>query len=119
MNDSPVLVKPKRLSTPTPGQLLAARQRSADEFFTHLEPAKLVEALTPPNGVLRGCLAEASAIDRDFAMRTAMASHEIWQWLDELNQWNWPKHGGVRGLPGAKQYAKEAFCPGPDPWRGG
>lgn len=115
MNDSPVLVKPKRLSTPTPGQLLAARQRSADEFFTHLEPAKLVEALTPPNGVLRGCLAEASAIDRDFAMRTAMASHEIWQWLDELNQWNWPKQGGSEGFLEPNNTQRKLFAQAPTP----
>ncbi|KAL7925403.1 hypothetical protein ACQKWADRAFT_283919 [Trichoderma austrokoningii] len=115
MNDSPVLVKPKRLSTPTPGQLLAARQRPADEFFTHLEPAKLVEALTPPHGVLRGCLAEASAIDRDFAMRTAMASHEIWQWLDELNQWNWPKHGGSEGFLEPNNTQRKLFAQAPAP----
>jgi hypothetical protein len=115
MNDSPVLVKPKRLSTPTPGQLLAARLRPADEFFTHLEPAKLVEALTPPYGVLRGCLAEASAIDRDFAMRTAMASREIWQWLDELNQWNWPKHGGSEGFLEPSNTQRKLFAQVPTP----
>lgn len=115
MNDSPVLVKPKRLSTPTPGQLLAARQRPADEFFTHLDPAKLVAALTPPHGVLRGCLAEASAVDRDFAMRTAMASHEIWQWLDELNHWNWPKHGGSDGFLEPSNTQRKLFAQAPTP----
>lgn len=115
MNDSPILVKPKRLSTPTPGQLLAARQRPTDEFFIHLEPAKLVKALTPPNGVLRGCLAEASAIDRDFAMRTAMASYEIWQWLDELNQWNWPKNGGSEGFLEPNNTQRKLFAQAPAP----
>ncbi|GFP55292.1 hypothetical protein ACSS6W_009403 [Trichoderma asperelloides] len=115
MNDSPILVKPKRLSTPTPGQLLAARQRPADEFFTHLDPAKLVEALTPPDGVLRGCLAEASAVDRDFAMRTAMASHEIWQWLDELDHWNWPKHGGSEGFLEPSNTQRKLFAQAPTP----
>ncbi|KAL7797601.1 hypothetical protein V8C37DRAFT_282027 [Trichoderma ceciliae] len=98
MNDTPFLVKPKRLSTTTPGQLLAARHRPADDFFAHLEPTKVVEALAPPAGVLRGCLAEASAVERDFAMRTAMASQKIWQWLNELNQWNWPKQAGSEGF---------------------
>lgn len=98
MNESPFLIKPKRLSTPTPGQLLAARQRPADDFFAHLEPTKVVQALSPPDGVLRGCLAEASALERDFAMRTAMASRKIWQWLNELNQWNWPKQVGSGGF---------------------
>ncbi|KAH6611140.1 gas2 domain containing [Trichoderma cornu-damae] len=105
MSDTPFIVKPKRLSTPTPGQLLAARQRPADDFFAHLEPTKVVEALAPPAGVLRGCLAEASAVERDFAMRTAMASQKIWEWLNELNHWNWPKQVGSEGFmePGNTQ----------------
>ncbi|KAJ4856191.1 growth-Arrest-Specific protein 2 domain-containing protein [Trichoderma breve] len=115
MNETPVLVKQKRLSTPTPGQLLAARQRSADDFFAHLEPAKVVEALSPPDGVLRGCLAEASALERDFAMRTAVASHKIWQWLSELNQWNWPKQAGSGGFLEPSNTQRKLFAQAPTP----
>jgi hypothetical protein len=115
MNDSPFLVKPKRLSTPTLGQLLAARQRPADEFFTHLEPTRVVESLTPPGGVLRGCLAEASAVERDFAMRTAIASQKIWQWLNELNQWNWPKQGGSEGFLEPNNTQRKLFAQAPTP----
>ncbi|PTB67943.1 hypothetical protein BBK36DRAFT_1194347 [Trichoderma citrinoviride] len=115
MNETPVLVKQKRLSTPTPGQLLAARQRPADDFFAHLEPSKVVEALTPPDGVLRGCLAEASALERDFAMRTAMASQKIWQWLNELNQWNWPKQAGSGGFLEPSNTQRKLFAQPPTP----
>ncbi|KAL7823361.1 hypothetical protein V8C26DRAFT_418416 [Trichoderma gracile] len=115
MNETPVLVKQKRLSTPTPGQLLAARQRPADDFFAHLEPSKVVEALTPPDGVLRGCLAEASALERDFAMRTALASQKIWQWLNELNQWNWPKQAGSGGFLEPSNTQRKLFAQAPTP----
>ncbi|KAL7962515.1 hypothetical protein V8C34DRAFT_185734 [Trichoderma compactum] len=115
MNETPVLVKQKRLSTPTPGQLLAARQRPADDFFAHLEPAKVVEALAPPDGVLRGCLAEASALERDFAMRTAVASQKIWQWLNELNQWNWPRQAGSGGFLEPSNTQRKLFAQAPTP----
>ncbi|TFB02131.1 hypothetical protein CCMA1212_005917 [Trichoderma ghanense] len=115
MNETPILVKQKRLSTPTPGQLLAARQRPADDFFAHLEPSKVVEALTPPDGVLRGCLAEASALERDFAMRTAVASQKIWQWLNELNQWNWPKQAGSGGFLEPSNTQRKLFAQAPTP----
>ncbi|RFU72311.1 gas2 domain containing [Trichoderma arundinaceum] len=113
MNDTPFIVKPKRLSTPTPGQLLAARQRPADDFFAHLEPTKVVEALAA--GVLRGCLAEASALERDFAMRTAMASQKIWEWLNELNQWNWPKQAGSEGFLEPNNTQRKLFAQAPTP----
>ncbi|EHK27307.1 uncharacterized protein TRIVIDRAFT_229081 [Trichoderma virens Gv29-8] len=119
MNETPVLVKQKRLSTPTPGQLLAARQRPADDFFAHLEPAKVVEALAPPDGVLRGCLAEASALERDFAMRTAVASQKIWQWLNELNQWNWPKQVGSGGFLEPSNTQRKLFAQAPTPEEAG
>ncbi|KAL6854214.1 hypothetical protein J3F83DRAFT_490838 [Trichoderma novae-zelandiae] len=115
MNETPVLIKQKRHSTPTPGQLLAARQRPADDFFAHLEPSKIVEALTPPDGVLRGCLAEASALECDFAMRTAAASQKIWQWLNELNQWHWPKQAGSGGFLEPSNTQRKLFAQAPTP----
>ncbi|PTB74357.1 hypothetical protein M440DRAFT_1381165 [Trichoderma longibrachiatum ATCC 18648] len=115
MNETPILVKQKRLSTPTPGQLLAARQRPADDFFAHLEPSKVVEALTPPDGILRGCLAEASALERDFAMRTAVASQKIWQWLNELSHWNWPKQAGSGGFLEPSNTQRKLFAQAPTP----
>lgn len=95
MTDPPFLLKPKRLSlvpqSPT-------RLRVGDDIFSHLNPATVVEALTSGNGSLRCCLDGASAAERDFAMRTAIASQRIWEWVDELSDWDWPIEGGSTGF---------------------
>jgi hypothetical protein len=40
----------------------------------------------------------ASAAERDFATRTALASRAIWEWVEELTEWNWPSEGGPAGF---------------------
>ncbi|GAB0134960.1 hypothetical protein EsDP_00003312 [Epichloe bromicola] len=96
MTDPPFLLKPKRLSLivqqPT-------RHRVDDEIFAHLGPATAVDALSASNGALRNYLASASAAERDFAIRTAIASRRIWEWVDELSDWDWPAaEGGSAGF---------------------
>ncbi|KAK2594928.1 hypothetical protein QQS21_007376 [Conoideocrella luteorostrata] len=95
MTDPPFLFKPKRLS------LIAqqpTRHRICDDIFTYLTPAMAVEALSTSNGALRNYLAGASASERDFAIRTAIASQRIWEWTDELSGWDWPVDGGSDGF---------------------
>ncbi|UNI18969.1 hypothetical protein JDV02_005198 [Purpureocillium takamizusanense] len=70
------------------------RQRAADDILTHIAPPNAIEALASPLGALKDCLDAASAAERDFAMRTAIASQRIWEWVDELSQWDWPAPGG-------------------------
>lgn len=77
--------------------LLPTRPRAGDDIFTHLSPATAVDALSG-NGALKGCLDGASAAERDFAMRTAIASRKIWEWVDELSDWDWPIEGGSSGF---------------------
>ncbi|KAG5980576.1 hypothetical protein E4U55_003899 [Claviceps digitariae] len=87
MADSTFLLKPSRLS------LIAqqpTRLRTGDEIFAHLGPAAAVDALSTSNGALRNHLAGASAAERDFAIRVAIASQRIWEWLNELSEWPWP-----------------------------
>lgn len=80
-------MKPQRLSLVP---LSPARPRVGDDIFSHLSPTTAVEALTSDNGALRGCVDGASATERDFAMRAAVASQRIWEWLTELSHWEWP-----------------------------
>lgn len=94
MTDPPFLVKPKRLSLVP---LLPTRPRAGDDIFTHLSPTSAVDALSG-NGALKGCLDGVSAAERDFAMRTAIASQRIWEWVDELSDWDWPIEGGSSGF---------------------
>ncbi|KAG5998385.1 hypothetical protein E4U54_002204 [Claviceps lovelessii] len=87
MADPTLLLKPRRLS------LLAqqpTRHRTGDEIFAHLAPASAVDALSTSEGALRNHLADASAAERDFAIRVALASQRIWEWLNELSEWQWP-----------------------------
>lgn len=95
MTDPPFLLKPKRLSFV---EQSPARSRAGDDIFSHLSPTTAVEALTSGNGALRGCLDGASATERDFAMRAAIASQRIWEWIDELSGWEWPLESASTGF---------------------
>ncbi|KAK9416522.1 hypothetical protein SUNI508_09628 [Seiridium unicorne] len=112
------MADPRSLApTPSPGHRSAtrrplrstsqspSRQRLGDALLSHLTPASAVEALKAPSGPLKGCLEEASPSEQHFAMRTAIASKKIYDWLDELLDWPWPKETTYAGfeLPPAKR----------------
>ncbi|KAG5929212.1 hypothetical protein E4U53_002509 [Claviceps sorghi] len=87
------MADPTFLSKPTKPPLNAqqpTRHRMGDEIFAHLGPATAVDALSTSNGALRSHLAGASAAEYDFAIRVAIASQRIWEWLNELSGWHWP-----------------------------
>lgn len=98
MNDPPSLVKPKRLSSQTVGYMPSSRMRVIDDFIAHLAPNTAVDSLLSDTGPLRSCLNGSSAAEREFATRAALTSQRVWEWLLELNEWNWPKHGGPAGF---------------------
>ncbi|ETS79683.1 hypothetical protein PFICI_09536 [Pestalotiopsis fici W106-1] len=75
-----------------------SRRRGADALLMRLTPASAVEALRVPSGVLKSCLDEASPSEQHFAMRTAIASKKIHEWLDELLDWPWPKDSTSAGF---------------------
>lgn len=108
--------KPKRLS------LISAtsptRHRPADDLLVHLAPAVAAEALASPSGALKACLDAAPPADRDFAMRAALASRRIWEWLRELEDWAWPAGGPSAGFekPNGRQrnLSLQATAPAPD-----
>ena len=74
------------------------RHRARDDILAHLAPPTAVEALASSTGALRDCLDGASAADRDFALRTAVASKSVWEWVMELGEWSWPAEGGAAGF---------------------
>ncbi|KAF7547391.1 hypothetical protein G7046_g9025 [Stylonectria norvegica] len=101
MNDPPQLLKPTRH---TSGQS-PTRHRLSDDILAHLAPPTAVDALTTATGALKACLTGASMAERDFAMRTAVTSKTIWEWVDELQDWSWPSEGGPAGfeMPSGKR----------------
>lgn len=103
MNDPPHLLRPKRH---TSGNQSPSRQPRliTDDILAHITPSTAVEALTNPNEALRTCLADAGPLEREFAMRTAVAARKIWEWTDELRDWPWPEGAGSKGFerPGGR-----------------
>lgn len=81
------------------------QRRRGDDLLARLTPASAVEALRAPTGALKLCMERASAPERSFAHRTAVASQKIHGWVDELSRWLWPAGGGSAGfeMPPAKR----------------
>ncbi|KAI5865457.1 hypothetical protein GGS23DRAFT_427576 [Durotheca rogersii] len=79
--------------------------RLGDDLLAQLFPNTAVDALRSPTGVLKTCMDQASTSEQAFAMRTAVASKKIYEWLDELSNWSWPAHAGSAGFeaPPAKR----------------
>lgn len=107
MNEPPELLRPARY--PSGGQS-PTRQRLYDDILAQTTPALAVDALSSPTDVLGRCLDDASPAERDFAMRAAVASRSVWEWVDELGDWPWPDGGGAAGfrtpiLAGDGEYA--------------
>ncbi|KAH6655076.1 hypothetical protein BKA67DRAFT_657036 [Truncatella angustata] len=87
-----------------------SRQRPGDALLSRLTPASAVEALRVPSGPLKACLDEASLSEQHFAIKTAIASRKIHDWLDELLEWPWPKENTYAGfeMPPAKRRLLES-----------
>lgn len=58
-----------------------------------------------PSGDLKKCMDAASPSEQAFAMRVAIASKSIQEWLEELSTWPWPTHKTSAGFerPPAKR----------------
>ncbi|TQV91062.1 hypothetical protein V2A60_008127 [Cordyceps javanica] len=106
-NERPLLFMPKRQSlghSPTRSKVIA------DDILLHITPSTAVEALMSPTGAIRACMALASPAEREFAMRTALASQRIFDWLQEMRAWTWPDEGGSAGFQqGAADVRRNLF----------
>ncbi|KAI1215059.1 uncharacterized protein F4807DRAFT_19478 [Annulohypoxylon truncatum] len=81
------------------------QQRLGDDLLSQLSPNAAVDALRSPTGALKACMDKASASEQAFAMRTAIASKKIRDWLEELSSWTWQRGNGSTGfeMPPAKK----------------
>ncbi|KAK3945196.1 hypothetical protein QBC46DRAFT_304011 [Diplogelasinospora grovesii] len=82
----------------SPSEFSPARQRPTDDLLFHLTPRTVVDAFRNPSGALKLCMDASTPSEQAFALRAAIASKNIKEWLDELNLWPWPKSGGSAGF---------------------
>ncbi|KAF9874806.1 GAS2 domain-containing protein [Colletotrichum karsti] len=95
-----------RLSDYSPNHNHAhAHNRTNDELLNRLTPMTAVEMLQSPSTELKQCLDNCTVSEQEFAMRAAVASRKIYEWLEELSDWPWPESGGSVGfeMPDAKR----------------
>ncbi|KAK3299318.1 uncharacterized protein B0H64DRAFT_371687 [Chaetomium fimeti] len=104
MNESPPPRTPAHLAPARGRQLHSmsdsspARQRSTDDLLANLNPRTVVNAFRNPSGALKACMAAATPAEQAFALRVAIASDKIHEWLGELSAWPWPAGGGSTGF---------------------
>lgn len=79
--------------------------RTTDDLIQNLTPHTAAEYLQNPAGTLKTCIDSATPSEQAFAMRAAIASKKIAEWLEELVSWPWPAQGGSSGfeLPASKR----------------
>ncbi|KAL2262714.1 hypothetical protein VTK26DRAFT_365 [Humicola hyalothermophila] len=76
----------------------STRQRNTDDdLLSNLTPRTAVDAFRTPTDTLKACIDAATPAERAFALRVAVASNSIFEWLEELSSWPWP-HGGSAGF---------------------
>ncbi|KAK4127795.1 hypothetical protein N657DRAFT_653925 [Parathielavia appendiculata] len=105
MNESPPATSPAHLA-PTRGRhqrrstsdYSMTREPNADDLLTNLTPRTVVDAFRNPSGPLKACIEAATPSEQAFALRVAIASNSIHEWLDELSAWPWPAGGGSAGF---------------------
>ncbi|GJC81801.1 hypothetical protein ColLi_04639 [Colletotrichum liriopes] len=98
--------------TPGPGQQLRpsrrqyrlsdehspSRTRTTDDLLSRLTPMTAVQMLQTPNTELKQCLDNSTVSEQEFALRAAVASRKIYEWLEELSDWPWPATSGSAGF---------------------
>ncbi|KAK2002673.1 GAS2 domain-containing protein [Colletotrichum falcatum] len=98
--------------TPGPGQHLRpprrqyrlsdehspTRTRNTDDLLSRLTPMTAVQMLQMPSAELKHCLDNSTVSEQEFALRAAMASRKIYEWLEELSDWPWPATSGSAGF---------------------
>ncbi|OLN82122.1 hypothetical protein CCHL11_07682 [Colletotrichum chlorophyti] len=81
------------------------RNRTNDDLLNRLTPMTGVEMLQSPSIELKQCLDNSTVTEQEFALRAAVASRKIYEWLEELSDWPWPASSGSAGfeMPDAKR----------------
>ncbi|KAK3685492.1 hypothetical protein B0T22DRAFT_429194 [Podospora appendiculata] len=89
---------------PRPTSDSPIRQHDTDDLLNNFTPRSAVEAFRNPSGALKACMDAATPAEQAFALRAAVASKSIQEWLDELSDWPWASGSGSAGfeVPAAK-----------------
>ncbi|KAI1342007.1 hypothetical protein F5Y15DRAFT_330159 [Xylariaceae sp. FL0016] len=87
-----------RTTRRTASQSPSRPRHVGDDLLSRLSPTSAVEALRSPAGALKNCMDQASTSEQNFALRTAIASRKIHEWVEELSNWPWPASGGSAGF---------------------
>jgi hypothetical protein len=79
-------------------------QRNTDDLLSSLTPRTVADTFRTPSGTLKVCKDAATPAEQAFALRVAIASNNIHEWLEEVSSWPWPR-GGSAGfeVPAAKR----------------
>ncbi|KAM7217441.1 hypothetical protein V8F06_007190 [Rhypophila decipiens] len=82
------------------------RQRNTDDLLSTLTPRSAVDAFRNPSGGLKECMDAAPPAAQAFAVRAALASKNIQEWLEELASWPWPSGSASAGFkpPASENY---------------
>ncbi|KAK1783590.1 hypothetical protein QBC45DRAFT_91821 [Copromyces sp. CBS 386.78] len=86
--------RPPRSSTESPPR----QYRENDDLLSNLSPRTALSTIRNPTGDFRACMASASPTEQAFALRAAIASNKIQEWLDELSSWPWPSGASSAGF---------------------
>lgn len=70
-------------------------RQTPDDFIAHLSPLTALDTFRAPTGPLKACMDAATTTEQNFAIRAAVASKSIYEWLDELRDWSWRAQGGL------------------------
>lgn len=91
------------------------RQRNTDDLLSQLTPRTAVDAFRNPSGALKRCMDGATHSEQAFAMRAAVASRSIQDWLEELHAWPWPTHDTSAGFERPPAKRRKLFSGKSDP----
>ncbi|KAJ4306403.1 hypothetical protein N0V88_001203 [Collariella sp. IMI 366227] len=83
----------------------SAHLPNTDDLLSNLTPRTVFDAFQNPSGSLKYCIEAATPAEQAFALRVAIASNSIHEWLEELSAWPWPTRGGSTGfeMPAVKR----------------
>jgi hypothetical protein len=95
--DHPILLSTTTPRFPPKGHTRApsrspTRPRITEDILEDLSPASTLEAFTSASGNLRSSIEAATATQRAFGIRAAVAAKKIQEWVAELSAWPWPNN---------------------------
>ncbi|RKU43383.1 hypothetical protein DL546_000840 [Coniochaeta pulveracea] len=75
-----------------------SRQRNTDDLLSQVTPRTVVDVLENASGPLKICMDASTHSEQAFAMRAAVASRNIQEWVEEVRSWPWPTYDTSAGF---------------------